>query len=141
MNDERMPINIYKLDAGYNDKGMNSNELIKDYKRNIHKWYFIAAVDIVFALIIAFVNFKVPDTVMMSLIIYIVVLALLIVSIVRIHGYRLQCRNIKGDLTDEKIYIIAKLKYRENHKSIIEGLAPASSRRLGEILRDELGVL
>ena len=34
MNDERMPINIYKLDAGYNDKGMNSNELIKDYKRN-----------------------------------------------------------------------------------------------------------
>ena len=23
MNDERMPINIYKLDAGYNDKGMN----------------------------------------------------------------------------------------------------------------------
>ena len=93
MNNERMPINIYKLDAGYNDKGMNSNELIKDYKRNIHKWY----------LIIAFVNFKVPDTVMMSLIIYIVVLALLIVSIVRIHGYRLQCRNIKGDLTDEKI--------------------------------------
>ena len=67
------------------------------------QWYFIAAADIVFALIIAFVNFKVPDTVMMSLIIYIVVLALLIVSIVRIHGYRLQCRNIKGDLTDEKI--------------------------------------
>ena len=97
MNNERMPINIYKLDAGYNDKGMNSNELIKDYKRNI------PAADIVFALIIAFVNFKVPDTVMMSLIIYIVVLALLIVSIVRIHGYRLQCRNIKGDLTDEKI--------------------------------------
>ena len=96
MNDERMPINIYKLDAGYNDKGMNSNELIKDYKRNIHKWYFIAAVDIVFALIIAFVNFKVPDTVMMSLIIYIVVLALLIVSIVRIHGYSLQCRSIQG---------------------------------------------
>ena len=93
MNDERMPINIYKIDAGYNDKGMNSIELIKDYKRNIHKWYFIAAADIVFALIIAFVNFKVPDTVMMSLIIY----------IVRIHGYRLQCRNIKGDLTDEKI--------------------------------------
>ena len=55
-----------------------------------------AAVDIVFALIIAFVNFKVPDTVMMSLIIYIVVLALLIVSIVRIHGYRLQCRSIQG---------------------------------------------
>ena len=103
MNNERMPINIYKLDAGYNDKGMNSIELIKDYKRNIHKWYFITAADIVFALIIAFVNFKVPDTVMMSLIIYIVVLALLIVSIVRIHGYRLQCRNIKGDLTDEKI--------------------------------------
>ena len=103
MNDERMPINIYKLDSGYNDKGMNSIELIKDYKRNIHKWYFIAAADIVFALIIAFVNFKVPDTVMMSLIIYIVVLALLIVSIVRIHGYRLQCRNIKGDLTDGKI--------------------------------------
>ncbi len=50
-------------------KGMNSIELIKDYKRNIHKWYFIAAADIVFALIIAFVNFKVPDTVMMSLII------------------------------------------------------------------------
>lgn len=36
MNDERMPINIYKLDSGYNDKGMNSIELIKDYKRNIH---------------------------------------------------------------------------------------------------------
>ncbi len=81
MNDARMTINIYKLDAGYNDKRMNSNELIKDYKQNIHKWYFIAAADIVFSLIIAFVNFKVPDTVMMSLIIYIVVLALLIVSI------------------------------------------------------------
>ena len=26
MNNERMPINMYKLDAGYNDKGMNSNE-------------------------------------------------------------------------------------------------------------------
>lgn len=109
MNDERMPINIYKLDAGYNDKGMNSNELIKDYKRNIHKWYFIAAVDIVFALIIAFVNFKVPDTVMMSLIIYIVVLALLIVSIVRIHGYRLQCRSIQGDLTDEKYKLSTRI--------------------------------
>ena len=103
--------NIFNLGngVGYNDKGMNSNELIKDYKRNIHKWYFIAAADIVFALIIAFVNFKVPDTVMMSLIIYIVVLALLIVSIVRIHGYRLQCRNIKGGInhiqSDEQVQI------------------------------------
>ena len=76
---------------------------LETLQRMVDKWYFIAAADIVFALIIAFVNFKVPDTVMMSLIIYIVVLALLIVSIVRIHGYRLQCRNIKGDLTDEKI--------------------------------------
>lgn len=103
MNDERVPINLYKLDFGYNDKEINREELIKDYKQNIKKWYFIAIADIVFALITAFVNFTVPDTVMMSLIIYIVVLALLIVSIVRIHGYRLQCRNIKGDLTDEKI--------------------------------------
>ena len=98
MNDERMPINIYKLDAGYNDKGMNSNELIKDYKRNIHKWYFIAAVDIVFALIIAFVNFKVPDTVMMSLIIYIAAFALMIVSIHRLYRYHLQYRSINDDI-------------------------------------------
>ena len=65
--------------------------------------YQTSATNAYTAVILAFVNFKVPDTVMMSLIIYIVVLALLIVSIVRIHGYRLQCRNIKGDLTDEKI--------------------------------------
>ena len=103
MNDERMPINIYKLDAGYNDKGMNSNELIKDYKLNIHKWYFIAAVDIVFALIIAFVNFKVPDTVMMSLIIYIVVLALLIVVLSGFMDIVYSVEVYKGDLTDEKI--------------------------------------
>ena len=59
MNDERMSINIYKLDNGYNDKEMNSEELIKDYKQNIQKWYLIAVADIVFALITAFVNFKV----------------------------------------------------------------------------------
>ena len=98
MNDERMPINIYKLDSGYNDKGMNSIELIKDYKRNIHKWYFIAAADIVFALIIAFVNFKVPDTVMMSLIIYIAAFALMIVSIHRLYRYHLQYRSINDDI-------------------------------------------
>ena len=46
MNNERMPINIYKLDDGYNDKGMNSKELIKDYKQNIQKWCFIAVADI-----------------------------------------------------------------------------------------------
>ena len=51
MNNERMPINIYKLDDGYNDKGMNSKELIKDYKQNIQKWCFIAVADIVFAVI------------------------------------------------------------------------------------------
>ena len=102
MNDERMPINIYKLDSGYNDRGMNGKELIKDYKQNIHKWYFIAAADIVSALIIALVNFKVPDMVKICLIIYIAALAVLIVSIVRIHRYNLQYRRIKGDLTDEK---------------------------------------
>ena len=102
MNDERIPINIYKLDSGYNDNGMNSEELIKDYKQNIQKWYLIAVADIVFALITAFVNFKVPDTVMMSLIIYIMALALLIVSIIGLHRYHLQYRRIKGDLTDEK---------------------------------------
>lgn len=41
----------------------------------------------------------------------------------------------------KKIYLIAKLNNRENPKWILEGLATASSRRLGEILRDELGVL
>lgn len=35
MNDERVPINLYKLDSGYNDKGMDGKELIKDYKQNI----------------------------------------------------------------------------------------------------------
>lgn len=68
MNNERMPINIYKLDDGYNDKGMNSKELIKDYKQNIQKWCFIAVADIVFAVITVFINFKAPDTVMMSLV-------------------------------------------------------------------------
>lgn len=63
-----MPINIYKLDDGYNDKGMNSKELIKDYKQNIQKWCFIAVADIVFAVITVFINFKAPDTVMMSLV-------------------------------------------------------------------------
>ena len=58
MNNERMPINIYKLDDGYNDKGMNSKELIKDYKQNIQKWCFIAVADIVFAVITVFINFK-----------------------------------------------------------------------------------
>lgn len=121
MNDERMPINIYKLDAGYNDKGMNSNELIKDYKRNIHKWYFIATVDIVFALIIAFVNFKVPDTVMMSLIIYIAAFALMIVSIHRLYRYHLQYRSINDDIqkwfgVNEMIYN----KYEEQSFGILE---------------------
>ena len=95
MNDERMPINLYKLDSGENDKGMNGKEIIKDYKQNIHKWYFIAVADIVCAMIIAFVNFRVPDMVMMCMIIYIPALALLIVSIVRIHRYNLQYRSIK----------------------------------------------
>ena len=98
MNDERMPINIYKLDAGYNDKGMNSNELIKDYKQSIQKWYFIAVADIVFAMIVAFVNFKVPDMVMMCLFIYIAALALLIVSIHRLHKYHLQYKSINDDI-------------------------------------------
>ena len=102
MNDERMPINLYKLDYGDNDKGMNGKELINDYKQNIHKWYFIAVADIVFALIIAFVNFKAPDMTMVCMIIYIAALALLIVSMVRLHKYNLQYRSIKGDLTDEK---------------------------------------
>lgn len=46
-----------------------------------------------------------------------------------------------NSFTDEKIYLIAELNNRENPKWILEGLATASSRRLGEILRDELGVL
>lgn len=95
MNDERMPINLYKLDSGENDKGMNWNELINDYKQNIHKWYFIAVADIIFAIIIACVNFKAPDMAIMCMIIYIAALALLIVSIVRLHRYHLQYKSIK----------------------------------------------
>ena len=102
MNNERMPINLYKLDYGDNDKGMNGKELIKDYKQNIHKWYFIAVADIVFAMIIACVNIKVPDMAMICMIIYIAALALLIVSFIRLYRYHLQYRSIKGDLTDEK---------------------------------------
>lgn len=102
MNDERIPINLYKLDYDGNGKEMNSKELIKDYKENIHKWCFIAVADIVFAMIIAFMNFKVPDMTMICMIIYIAALALLIVSIVRIHRYNLQYRSKKGDLTDEE---------------------------------------
>lgn len=98
MNDERVPINLYKLDFGDNDKEINREELIKDYKQNIKKWYFIAIADIVFALIIAFVNFKVPDMVMMCLFIYIAALALLIVSIHRFHRYHLQYRSINDDI-------------------------------------------
>ena len=98
MNNERMPINIYKLDDGYNDKGMNSKELIKDYKQNIQKWCFIAVADIVFAVITVFINFKAPDTVMMSLVIYIAALALLTVSIIRLRRYHLQYRNINDDI-------------------------------------------
>ena len=30
MNDERMPINLYKLDFGYNDKEINKKEIIKE---------------------------------------------------------------------------------------------------------------
>lgn len=30
MNDERMPISLYKLDSGYNDKVMNGND-VSDY--------------------------------------------------------------------------------------------------------------
>ena len=30
MNDERVPINLYKLDFGYNDKEINREEFIKD---------------------------------------------------------------------------------------------------------------
>lgn len=101
MNDERMPINIYKLDSGDNNKGMNGKELIKEYKQNIHKWYFIAIADIVAAMIIAFVNIKVPDMTIVCMIIYIAALALLVVSFSRLYRYHLQYRSIKGDLTDE----------------------------------------
>ena len=62
------------------------------------KWYFIAIADIVFALIIAFVNFKVPDMVMMCLFIYIAALALLIVSIHRFHRYHLQYKSINDNI-------------------------------------------
>lgn len=102
MNDERVPINLYKLDSGYNDKGMDGKELIKDYKQNIQKWCFIAVADIVFAVITVLINFKAPDTVMMSLVIYIAALALLTVSIIRLRRYHLQYTSIKGHLTDEK---------------------------------------
>ena len=98
MNDERVPINLYKLDFGYNDKEINREELIKDYKQNIKKWYFIAIADIVFALITAFINFTVSDTVMMSLIIYIAAFALMIVSIHRLYRYHLQYRSINDDI-------------------------------------------
>lgn len=100
MNDERMPINLYKLDSGYNDKGMNGKELIKDYKQSAQKWYFIAVADIVFAMIVAFVNFKVPDMVMMCMVIYIAALAMLVVSLHKIHRYHLQYKSIKEDLAD-----------------------------------------
>ena len=96
MNDERVPINLYKLDSGYNDKGMDGKELIKDYKQNIQKWCFIAVADI--AVITVFINFKAPDTVMMSLVIYIAALALLTVSIIRLRRYHLQYRNINDDI-------------------------------------------
>ncbi len=100
MNDERMPINLYKFDSSYNDKGMNCKKLIKDYKQSIRKWYFIAVAYIVFAIIVAFVNFKVPDMVMMCLAIYIAALALLVVSLHKIHRYHLQYKSIKEDLAD-----------------------------------------
>ena len=121
MNDERVPINLYKLDFGYNDKEINREELIKDYKQNIKKWYFIAIADIVFALITAFVNFTVPDTVMMSLIIYIAALALLIVCIHRLYRYHLQYRSINDDIqkwfgVNEMIYN----KYEEQSFGILE---------------------
>lgn len=121
MNDERVPINLYKLDFGYNDKEINREELIKDYKQNIKKWYFIAIADIVFALIIAFANFKVPDMVMMCLFIYIAALALLIVCIHRLYRYHLQYRSINDDIqkwfgVNEMIYN----KYEEQSFGILE---------------------
>lgn len=121
MNDERVPINLYKLDFGYNDKEINREELIKDYKQNIKKWYFIAIADIVFALITAFVNFTVPDMVMMCLFIYIAALALLIVCIHRLYRYHLQYRSINDDIqkwfgVNEMIYN----KYEEQSFGILE---------------------
>ncbi len=90
MNDERMPINIYTLDFGGGDKEMTGKELIKDLKRNMKKWYFILAADIVFTMIIAYMNVKVPDMTMICIIIYIVALVLLILSIVMLHRYHSQ---------------------------------------------------
>ena len=51
-----------------------------------------------FAVITAFINFKAPDTVMMSLVIYIAALALLTVSIIRLRRYHLQYRSINDDI-------------------------------------------
>lgn len=42
---------------------------------------------------------------------------------------------------NEKIYFIAKLNNREKPKWILDGFATVSSHRLGEILKNELGVL
>lgn len=41
----------------------------------------------------------------------------------------------------ENIYFIAKLNNSENPKWVLEGVATVSSYRLGDVLRDELGIL
>ena len=76
--------------------------MVRNLLKIIQKWCFIAVADIVFAVITVFINFKAPDTVMMSLVIYIAALALLTVSIIRLRRYHLQYTSIKGHLTDEK---------------------------------------
>lgn len=92
--DERTPINLYSLNLGYSNKGMTKEELIKDLRKDIHIWHFILVVDIIFTVVMVYMNIKVPSMTPASIIVYIVTLSLLIVSTVKIHRYHSQYRSI-----------------------------------------------
>ena len=95
--DERTPINLYTIDFGYIDKGMTKEEIIKDLKNNMQKWFFILAANIVFTAIIVYMNVKVTNMTPVCMFLYIAALAMTIVSIIKMHKYHSRYRNIKNE--------------------------------------------
>ena len=87
MNDERMPINLYTIDVGENDRELSDKEILIEKKKDCKPWQFLTCVCIAIGLIFIFMNIKAPEVVSMWVwgIIYLVILGLIAVSVIKIN--------------------------------------------------------
>ena len=86
MNDERMPINLYTIDVGENDRELSDKEILIEKKKDCKPWQFLIGVCIAIGLIFIFMNIKEPEIVSMWIwgIIYLFILVLIVVSVFKI---------------------------------------------------------